>query len=62
MCFLLLIKVFVFLLMVPRAAASDTFFNATLGFPGEGPEVGRILVDEASGRVLDLTSLLAPFR
>ena len=60
MCSGLLIKIFVLLLMVPRAAAGDNFFNATLGFPGEGPEAVRIRVDEASGGVLAWPSLPAP--
>ena len=61
MCYAMLLKVIFLVLSVPRAAADDNWFNATLGFPGEGPEFERIRVDEASGGVLELASLPAPF-
>ena len=49
-------------LLLQHAAASSVDFDATLGFPGEGPLAGHILVDEASGGSWPLgsASLAAP--
>ena len=49
----MLLKVLIFVLLVPRAAAIDTSFNATLGYPGEGPEGGRILRSWSEGFVVE---------
>ena len=55
----MLMWLLVIVMNVSRAAAGTYGFDATLGFPGEGPVASSVRVDEASGGMMEFFPILA---